>query len=103
MSPLSPERTPHTSRSGMVATRPMLISARSRRVLPMPTYLVRHAKAGSRRDWEGPDECRPRSAARRAQDEAIAGHLRSRPITRLLSSPYLRCVQTLEPLGKALG
>ena len=69
----------------------------------MPTYLVRHAKAGSRRDWEGPDECRPVTAAGRLQAEAIAEHLRDSPITRLLSSPYLRCVQTLEPLAKELG
>jgi 8-oxo-dGTP diphosphatase len=69
----------------------------------MPTYLVRHAKAGSRRDWEGPDECRPLTAAGRLQAAAIAERLRARPITRLLSSPYLRCVQTLEPLAKELG
>ncbi len=69
----------------------------------MPTYLVRHAKAGSRREWEGPDEQRPLTAAGRLQAEAIAEHLGSRPITRLLSSPYLRCVQTLEPLAKELG
>ena len=69
----------------------------------MPTYLVRHAKAGSRRDWEGPDECRPLTAAGRLQAAAIAERLRARPVTRLLSSPYLRCVQTLEPLAKELG
>ena len=69
----------------------------------MPTYLIRHAKAGSRREWEGPDECRPLTAAGRVQAAAIASHLSMRPIARLVSSPYLRCVQTLEPLGKELG
>src|SRR3984893_7464329 len=87
----------------MIGSRQMVISARSLRVRPIPTYLVRHAKAGSRRDWEGPDECRPLTAAGRLQAAAIAERLRARPVTRLLSSPYLRCVQTLEPLAKELG
>jgi phosphohistidine phosphatase SixA len=29
--------------------------------------------------------------------------LQSRDVTRLVSSPYVRCVQTLEPLAQALG
>ena len=65
-------------------------------------YLVRHAKAGSRRGWEGDDRARPLTAAGAAQAHALAERLRPLATGLLLSSPYLRCVQTVEPLGKAL-
>ena len=69
----------------------------------MPLFLVRHAKAGSREKWEGPDRARPLSVAGREQAETIA-RLGEYPVTRVLSSPYLRCVQTVEPLAaKRLG
>ncbi len=66
-------------------------------------YLVRHAKAGSRRDWEGDDCERPLTPADVVQAQALAERLR--PLARglLLSSPYVRCVQTLEPLAATLG
>jgi phosphohistidine phosphatase SixA len=67
------------------------------------TYLLRHANAGNRRGWEGPDEERPLSAKGRAQSEAIADQLAKADPMRLLTSPYVRCVQTLEPLGERLG
>lgn len=66
-------------------------------------FLVRHAKAGSRHDWIGEDLVRPLSKAGRKQADALAASLRSAGATELFSSPYLRCVQTLEPLGTALG
>src|SRR3954452_16495440 len=65
-------------------------------------YLVRHAKAGSRSDWEGDDELRPLSKAGERQATAIARRLAKRDSTTLVSSPYLRCVQTLEPLAHLL-
>lgn len=63
-------------------------------------YLVRHAKAGERRVWDGDDEDRPLSKTGWKQARAVAGRLRSKNTTRLVSSPYLRCIQTLEPLGE---
>jgi 8-oxo-dGTP diphosphatase len=69
----------------------------------MSLYLVRHAKAGSRSDWPGDDRERPLSRAGQQQADGITlllGHL---PISRIYSSPYLRCVQTVEPLAKKLG
>lgn len=69
----------------------------------MATYLVRHAKAGSRSRWDGPDEARPLSSAGRAQAEAIADRLEKTDPMRLLSSPYVRCVQTLQPLADRVG
>jgi 8-oxo-dGTP diphosphatase len=66
-------------------------------------YLVRHAKAGSRSSWDGPDEERPLSKAGRRQAEALAKLLRDEPIGRTVSSPYVRCRETLEPLAAKLG
>ena len=66
----------------------------------MSLYLVRHAKAGSRSEWDGDDLLRPLSKNGWKQSKAIAKHLRKQGPTRLLSSPYLRCRQTLEPLGE---
>ncbi len=69
----------------------------------MALYLVRHAKAGSRRDWDGPDEARPLSRKGRRQAEGLVHVLADRPVQRVLSSPYVRCVQTVEPLAEKLG
>jgi len=62
-------------------------------------YLVRHAKAGSRSDWAGADELRPLSKNGWKQAEAIAQRLSKRAPSALLTSPYVRCRQTLEPLA----
>ncbi|MCU0259413.1 MAG: histidine phosphatase family protein [Ilumatobacteraceae bacterium] len=69
----------------------------------MSLYLVRHAKAGSRQRWEGDDRLRPLSRSGRQQAEAIADLLAPLRPTVLLSSPYVRCVQTLEPLAERTG
>ncbi len=69
----------------------------------MTLYLVRHAKAGRRREWDGPDRDRPLSAKGRRQAEGLVDLLADRPVRRVLSSPYLRCVQTVEPLAEKLG
>lgn len=69
----------------------------------MPLYLVRHAKAGSRKSWDGPDPARPLSAKGRRQAEGLVHLLADRPVQRVLSSPYVRCVQTVEPLADKLG
>jgi 8-oxo-dGTP diphosphatase len=66
-------------------------------------YLVRHAKAGSRGKWKGHDVDRPLTASGWAQAEALAERLQKVDPPRLLSSPYVRCMQTLEPLAERLG
>lgn len=65
-------------------------------------YLVRHAKAGERRLWEHDDIDRPLSAKGWKQSELVAKRLAKLDVSTLHSSPYLRCVQTLEPLAKRL-
>jgi broad specificity phosphatase PhoE len=64
-------------------------------------YLVRHAKAGSRGDWDGADELRPLSKAGRRQAKGLAKQLRDEPIFRVVSSPYVRCVQTVAPQAES--
>lgn len=66
-------------------------------------YVVRHAKAGERRLWTDDDLDRPLSKKGWKQSEALARRLARLEPTTLLSSPYVRCVQTLEPLGRRSG
>lgn len=69
----------------------------------MAKYLVRHAKAGQRRDWNALDEFRPLSNAGWRQAHAIAERLAQVTTGPLISSPFTRCRQTLEPLATQLG
>ena len=69
----------------------------------MPLLLLRHAEAGNRGKWEAPDHLRPLSEQGRSQAEAVVGQYREFAVTRVLTSPFVRCVQTVEPLGAALG
>lgn len=66
-------------------------------------FVVRHAVAGSRRKWTRPDHIRPLTKKGWRQAHALADRLAPEGIDRLLSSPYVRCTQTLEPLGEMLG
>jgi 8-oxo-dGTP diphosphatase len=65
--------------------------------------LVRHGRAGSRKNWDGPDEERPLSKKGQRQAEGLVELLGRDPVKRVLSSPYVRCVQTVEPLARTLG
>lgn len=69
----------------------------------MSTFVVRHAKAGSRSDWDGDDVLRPLSKVGRRQSDAIADRLAGEDIRSLWSSPYVRCMDTLVPLGRKVG
>jgi broad specificity phosphatase PhoE len=67
--------------------------------------VVRHARAGRRDKWKGDDRLRPLSRKGRIQaaelPETLAPYWgRSRPVLR--TSPWVRCVETLQPLGAAL-
>ncbi len=66
-------------------------------------YLVRHADAGDRSDWPGKDRDRPLSPKGRRQADGLAEQFAKAGVTRLLASPFARCVQTLEPLATQLG
>ena len=64
-------------------------------------YVVRHAKAGSRGHWSGDDKLRPLSKKGLQQAEALVSVLEPFPIAAVFASPFLRCVQTVEPLARA--
>ena len=66
-------------------------------------YLVRHAHAGTKAKWEGPDVARPLSAQGRKEALGLIERLRSYPLGRVLSSPTERCLQTVQPLADRLG
>jgi 8-oxo-dGTP diphosphatase len=66
-------------------------------------YLVRHAKAGSRHDFKGDDRLRRLSPAGQRQAQALATRLATVGVSSLVSSPYLRCIETLKPTAKAVG
>jgi 8-oxo-dGTP diphosphatase len=68
----------------------------------MTVYLVRHARAGSRQRWKDDDSLRPLSKVGRAQAEGIADWLAREKIERVISSPFVRCVGTVEPLAAKL-
>src|SRR5436305_5644669 len=68
----------------------------------MAVLVVRHAKAGDRDRWSGPDEDRPLTEAGMAQADALVAVLAEFRVERILSSPYVRCTQTVAPLAAAL-
>lgn len=66
-------------------------------------HLYRHASAGDRTKWKGNDTERPLTKKGRRQAEAFAEAMADRGIERIISSPYKRCVQSVEPLAAAVG
>lgn len=64
---------------------------------------IRHGAAGDRSTWKGADDERPLTRKGRAQAKVIAAELADTGMTRIISSPYLRCVETVKPLAKGLG
>jgi len=66
-------------------------------------HIVRHGAAGDRTRWTGDDSERPLTDKGLAQAEAIADALEGVGVTRILSSDYRRCRQTVEPLADRIG
>lgn len=66
-------------------------------------HLIRHAHAGSRSKWDDDDRLRPLSKRGWQQADVIAARVASTGIDVIHSSPYRRCVQTVEPLATATG
>jgi 8-oxo-dGTP diphosphatase len=64
--------------------------------------IVRHAQAGSRATWSGPDTARPLDPAGLAQARTLAPVAALLRPERLRSASVRRCVQTLEPLAELL-
>ena len=82
------------SRDGAVVARFLAAPSRSATVL-----LVRHASAGDRADWAGPDAERPLDGPGRVQAGRLAPALASWRPDVVVSAPPLRCRATVEGLG----
>jgi broad specificity phosphatase PhoE len=69
----------------------------------MLLLLVRHGHAGSKQHWQGDDRLRPLTAQGFAEADALVDLLSPHAPVRIVSSPFLRCVQTVTPLSESLG
>jgi broad specificity phosphatase PhoE len=67
------------------------------------SVLLRHVSAGDREDWDGDDRLRPLDARGRRQAAELVELLGPLGLRRVVSSPYVRCVASVEPLAAALG
>jgi phosphohistidine phosphatase SixA len=66
----------------------------------MRLIILRHATAGHKRDWTGPDAQRPLDIEGERTAELLAKVLADDGVRRLVSSPTTRCIQTLGPLAE---
>ena len=69
----------------------------------MLVLLVRHGHAGTKRNWDGHDRLRPLDAIGLAQSEGLPAMLAPFTPTRILSSPFVRCLQSVAPVADAFG
>jgi 8-oxo-dGTP diphosphatase len=65
--------------------------------------LLRHASAGERKLWDGPDEERPLDEYGAQQSGALDRLLPAFDISRVVSSPTLRCTQTVAGFAESSG
>jgi 8-oxo-(d)GTP phosphatase len=70
----------------------------------VPLILLRHASAGRRTEHPGDDALRPLDAQGIGEARQLAGLLACfAPTARVLSSPALRCIETVQPFTAAFG
>jgi hypothetical protein len=87
-----------------VSQRPSAAADEERRATASgDVHLVRHAVALDRRSWSQPDELRPLDARGREQARGLVARYLVRAPQRIVSSPALRCVETLAPTAQACG
>ena len=64
--------------------------------------LVRHAKAGRRDDWDGPDSLRPLSRTGERQVPPVRAMAEWYGVDHVHSAPLVRCVRTVQPVADDL-
>lgn len=64
--------------------------------------MVRHAHAGSKEEWDGDDRLRPLSDRGQAEALGVADAVAAFEPRSIVSSPFLRCLQTVQPLAQRL-
>ena len=65
--------------------------------------LLRHASAGKRLSTPSLDDARELDRTGRREASLLCGSLAGYSIDLIVSSPLVRCLQTVAPLGEALG
>lgn len=63
--------------------------------------LVRHASAGERLPTQALDRERPLDREGRADANRLSDTLANFPVERIVTSPHLRCIETVAQLGRA--
>jgi len=74
--------------------------------MPVPdsmVLLVRHARAGKRSEWRGPDRERPLDVVGEGQAARLANLLALFRPDRVISADLVRCTETVRPLADHLG
>ena len=69
----------------------------------MTIYLVRHAKAGRRGEFADPDWLRPLTQAGQQQARGLLIQMHTAKFQHIVSSPYVRCMETVVPLASNHG
>ena len=69
----------------------------------MTIYLIRHAKAGDRDTWLDDDRLRPLSGRGHRQARLLVDLLADATFDRVLSSPFVRCMETVVPIAGVCG
>lgn len=69
----------------------------------MRIIVVRHGQAAPKKGWDGPDAARPLSSRGRRQAARLDRVIGPDRPDRVLSSPALRCVQTVLPFAVSFG
>jgi 8-oxo-(d)GTP phosphatase len=69
----------------------------------VPLILLRHAPAGSKKDWRGDDALRPLDDRGRAAADILAALLGCFAPRRVVSSPTRRCIDTVAPYAARIG
>ncbi|NLA28910.1 MAG: NUDIX hydrolase [Propionibacterium sp.] len=74
-----------------------------REPVPTPLFIVRHAKAMNRKQWQGRDADRRLTERGRRQAKALSGLLQAFGVGELASSSSTRCMKTLTPYAHRAG
>jgi 8-oxo-dGTP diphosphatase len=81
---------------------PVISAVRPQQTVPL--IVARHASAGRKADWPGDDSARPLDPAGQADAGVLAGLLACfAPAARVISSPALRCTETVRPYAEEFG
>jgi 8-oxo-dGTP diphosphatase len=64
--------------------------------------LVRHAKAGKRSEWNGPDAARPLDPVGVEQAEGLVSFLSAFGVERVIAADRTRCIDTVAPFAKSI-